>query len=60
MRAYRIDPPEAGPECPECDAPMEEDKYERSVECPECGYSDGYDWDAAAEARAEARMEAWA
>jgi hypothetical protein len=32
---------------------MEEDKRERSVECPECGYADGFDWDAAAEAAAE-------
>lgn len=44
-------------ECPKCDAQMHEDKAERSVECPECGYADGFDWDAAAEAAAEARME---
>ncbi len=40
-------------ECPKCDATMEEDQHERSVECPECGYANGYDWDAAEEARIE-------
>jgi predicted RNA-binding Zn-ribbon protein involved in translation (DUF1610 family) len=42
-------------ECPECNAEMEEDRHEQAVHCPECGYSAGRDWDAEAEARAEAR-----
>lgn len=48
------------PECPDCGAQMDEDRHEQSVECPECGYSAGRDWDAEAEARAEARAERWA
>jgi Zn ribbon nucleic-acid-binding protein len=44
-------------ECPECNAEMIEDTAEESVECPECGYSAGRDWDAEAEARAEARED---
>jgi hypothetical protein len=34
---------------------MDEDTHERTVDCPACGYSDGFDWDAEAERRAEAR-----
>lgn len=41
--------------CPECDGPLTDDG-DGGVEC-ECGYSYGPDWDAVAEARAEAR--AW-
>lgn len=41
-------------ECPECGEQMEEDTHEQSVHCA-CGYSDGVDWDAVAEDRAEAR-----
>lgn len=41
--------------CPNCDAQMEEDAAERSVECGSCGYANGYDWDAAAERRLEER-----
>ena len=37
--------------CPKCDEQMEEDKQEQSVDCPECGFSDGVDWDAIAESR---------
>lgn len=44
-------------ECPDCGGPLLEDKQDRSVECEECGYVDGVDWDSIAEARAEARME---
>ncbi|CAN5869697.1 hypothetical protein BH24ACT15_BH24ACT15_29920 [soil metagenome] len=43
-------------ECPECGVTMDEDKRERSVECPGCGFADGYNWDAEAERRAD-RME---
>jgi Zn ribbon nucleic-acid-binding protein len=42
-------------ECPECNAQMDEDAREQSVEGPECGYANGRDWDAEAERRAEAR-----
>ena len=45
-------------DCPQCGGPLTEDKRERSVECEECGYSDGFDWDTEAERRAEARAEA--
>jgi hypothetical protein len=48
-----------GPECPECGAPTEEDKHEQSVDCTECDWSDGVDWDSVAEARAEARELDW-
>ncbi len=32
-------------ECPECGAQMEEDKYYKSVDCPECDYGYGVDHD---------------
>lgn len=43
--------------CPKCDEQMEEDTHDQSVTCRECGFSDGVDWDAVAEARAEARAD---
>lgn len=45
-------------QCPECDGQMNEDRSDQSVECPECGYTNGVDWDAIAEAKAEVRAEA--
>lgn len=44
-------------ECPECGCGMLVDRRERTVECTECGYSDGFDWDAEAERRAEAMVD---
>lgn len=44
-------------ECPVCGVTMDENKLDREVECPACGYYDGFDWDAEAERRAEARMD---
>jgi transposase len=57
--SMRYDPPEPPEvdECPQCGEALIEDKVQREVECPECGYSNGYDWDAEAERRAEARYD---
>jgi ribosomal protein L37AE/L43A len=45
------------PECPDCGETMHEDAHERTVDCEACGYHDGFDWDAEAERRAEARED---
>lgn len=50
------DPPDFG-ECPSCGCTLDGDKRNREVWCPHCEWEDGYDWEAAAEARAEAREE---
>lgn len=44
-------------ECPDCGSAVEEDTHERTADCtnPDCGWSYEFDWDALAEARAEAR-----
>lgn len=53
------EPPLGPGDCPECGAAVSEDTRERTVECTECPWSDGYDWDAAAELRAEVRAGFW-
>lgn len=48
------EPPDDLPECPQCgELALREDRTERSVTCEDCGYWDGFDWDAEAERRAD-------
>jgi hypothetical protein len=56
-----LDPPERpDDDCPDCgEGHVHTDDYEQSYTCdnPDCDYGGGTDWDAVAEARAEARED---
>jgi hypothetical protein len=56
--AWKTSPPEEGRECPGCGGTdLTEDRAERTIDCNECGWGDGFDWDAEAERRMEARLD---
>ena len=60
--AWKTSPPEHdGPEeCPKCGAGgVNYDRADRSAWCDECGWADGFDWEAAAERQAEMRSDGW-